>query len=326
MDDQNLLESPAAAIAAGGAFPAAKCVRVRLGATMHRSYAPALWTTYMLDGTAMDTPNLPQILPTVIAVVERAGALLAAECVRPGGRRGVGYKADIDIEIEVRLRAELLSILPCDWWGEETGHVLTGNPWCWVVDPNDGTSDFLKGLKGSAVSVGLLHNNQPVLGVVYAPVTPSGTPDLIAWADGMDHLIRNGTKVVVDLSQQMLSAKSMVMVSAAAGDRPQTNRELCAPADFYPMPSIAYRLARVAAGDGLCGISLCPVSAHDVVAGHALLRGAKGVLMNQDDRAIHYKTELDMLKVCQRCFGGAPGACSELANRDWSKVFKETAR
>lgn len=115
MDDQNLLEILAAAIAAGGAFPAARCVRVRPGATMHRCDAPALWTTYMLDGTAMDTPNLPQILPTVIAVVERTGAPLAAECVRPGGRRSVGDKADIDVEIETQLRAELLAILDCDW-------------------------------------------------------------------------------------------------------------------------------------------------------------------------------------------------------------------
>lgn len=280
----------------------------------------------MPNGTAMDTPNLLQILPAVIAAVERGGALLAAECVRPGGRRGFGDKAHIDVEIEAVLCADLLAIRDCDWWGEETGHVLTGNPWCWVVDPNDGTSDFLKGLKGSAVSVGLLHNNVPVLGVVYAPVTPSGTPDLIAWAEGIDHLIRNGTQVEVDLSQRVLSVGSMVMVSAAAGDKPQTNRELCAPGDFYPMPSVAYRLARVAAGDGVCGISLYPVSAHDVVAGHALLRGARGVLMDQDAQPIEYKTELEMLKVCKQCFGGAPSACTELANRDWVRVFNKTAR
>lgn len=69
----------------------------------------------------------------------------------------------------------------------------------------------------------------------------------------------------------------MVIVSAAAGKKPQTNKELCAPAGFYPMPSIAYLLAKVAAGDGVCGLSLYPVSAHDVVAGHALLIGASGV-------------------------------------------------
>lgn len=41
--------------------------------------------------------------------------------------------------------------------------------------------------------------------------------------------------------------------------------ELCATADFISMPSVAYRLARAAAGDALVGTSLVPVSAHDVV-------------------------------------------------------------
>lgn len=273
----------------------------------------------------MINTQLQQILPQVIKVVERAGMLLAEECVRPEGRRGYGDKAEIDVEIEVFLREELLKILQCDWWGEETGHVLSGNSFCWVVDPNDGTSDFLKGLSGSAVSVGLLHDLQPVLGVVDAPLTPDGKADSISWAAGMDHLVRNGAPIYVDLSKQVLSKESMVMVSAAAGNKPQTNRELCAPAGFYPMPSIAYRLAKVAAGDGVCGLSLYPVSAHDVVAGHALLIGAKGVLVDESGNPIQYRTEVEMLRVCQQCFGGAPNACSELVSRDWAKVFETSA-
>jgi len=273
----------------------------------------------------MINTQMQQILPQVIKVVERAGILLAKECVRPGGRRGYGDKAEIDVEIEVFLREELLRILPCDWWGEETDHVLSGNSFCWVVDPNDGTSDFLKGLDGSAISVGLLDSNHPILGVVHAPVTPGGRPDCISWAQGMDHLIRNRLPVYVDLSKQELTHGSLVMVSAAAGNKPQTNLELCAPAGFYPMPSIAYRLAKVAAGDGVCGLSLYPVSAHDVVAGHALLLGAKGVLVDESGDSIHYSTESEMLKVCQRCFGGAPSVCSEMASRDWAKVFETSA-
>lgn len=268
---------------------------------------------------------LQHILHQVIAAVERAGALLAAEYERPGGRRGSGDKAEIDVEIEVLLRAELLVLLDCDWWGEETGHVLSGYPFCWVVDPNDGTSDFLKGLKGSAVSVGLLHDNRPVLGVVHAPVTQGGSPDCISWAQGMDHLIRNGSPVYIDLSKQELTDTSLVMVSAAASNKPQTNRELCAPAGFYPMPSIAYRLAKVAAGDGICGLSLYPVSAHDVVAGHALLIGAKGVLVDESGNPIQYRTEVEMLNVCRQCFGGASSACAELSKRNWARVFETMA-
>lgn len=115
------------------------------------------------------------------------------------------------------------------------------------------------------------------------------------------------------------------MVSAAAGDRPQTNRELCAPADFYPMPSIAYRLVRVAAGGGVCGLSLYSVSAHDVVAGHALLIGGKGIPINEVGKPIKYQTEAEMAKICQRCFGGPPRACLELVGREWAKVFEKSA-
>lgn len=269
----------------------------------------------------MNHVNLQQILQATIAIVERAGVLLAAECVRPGGRRGFGDKAEVDVEIETQLRAELLAILGCDWWGEETGHALTGNDWCWVVDPNDGTSDFLKGLKGSAISVGLLHMNQPVLGVVHAPVTPSGKSDCIAWAKGMKHLLRNGDQVAADLSDQTLREDTPVMVSAAADGKPEINTGLCAPSGFHAMPSIAYRLARVAAGDGVCGISLYPISAHDVVAGHALLIGAKGVLVGEDGTSIEYVTESSMARVSGRVFGGAPLACADLSSRDWNRVF-----
>ncbi|NMX83606.1 inositol monophosphatase [Pseudomonas sp. WS 5503] len=269
--------------------------------------------------------DVQQILPLVISTVEQAGRFLAQEYVRPAGRRGYGDKADIDLEIEEVLRAELLKLLPCDWWGEETGHVLTGNSLCWVVDPNDGTSDFLHGFAGSAVSVGLLQGNMPVLGVVHAPVTAKGESDCIAWAVGMDHLLRNDTPIRVDLSQQDLDEGSLVMVSTAASGKPNTNRELCSPGDFHPMPSIAYTLARVAAGDGVCGVSLYSVSAHDVVAGHALLIGAKGVLVDEHGSPIKYQTEAEMHRVSKRCFGGTPNACADLVTRDWDKVFAKNA-
>ncbi|MNF75738.1 putative inositol 1-monophosphatase ImpA [compost metagenome] len=272
--------------------------------------------------SVMTTPDLTELITPVIKIIERAGTLLSEEWNRPDGPRGQEDKAVIDVEIENLLRPELLSLLSCDFWGEETGHILTGHAWCWVVDPNDGTSDFLKGLKGSAISVGLLHNNIPVLGVVYAPVTLEGLPDCIGWAEGIPHLIRNGQSVNSGLADQKLSSGSTIMVSAAAINKPELNREMCAPGSFHAMPSIAYRLARVAAGDGVCGVSLYAVSAHDVVAGHALLRGAGGVLLDENGSAICYATEASMTTVSQRCFGGGPSVCHELTTRKWGRVLQ----
>ena len=52
------------------------------------------------------------------------------------------------------------------------------------MDPHDGTSDFLAGRRGSAVSVALVRSGLPILGVVYAPLAPDDRGDLIAWAQG----------------------------------------------------------------------------------------------------------------------------------------------
>ncbi|BGE66910.1 hypothetical protein CRPA25_31670 [Pseudomonas aeruginosa] len=197
--------------------------------------------------------------------------------------------------------------------------MLTGHQCCWVIDPNDGTSDFLNGLKGSAISVGLLRDAVPVLGVVYSPVNAVSGPDCIAWAEGMPSLWRNGQLVDVSLRGRQLDATSVVMVSAAAATKPELNAQLCAPAGFLPMPSIAYRLARVAAGDGVCAVSLFPLSAHDVVAGHALLRAVSGVLLDQEGLPVTYAT--GMALVSKQCFGGAPQACSTLQQRNWASLL-----
>ncbi|ONM45297.1 hypothetical protein BXT89_03720 [Halopseudomonas pachastrellae] len=188
-----------------------------------------------------------------------------------------------------------------------------------MVDPNDGTADFLKGLKVSAISVGLLSQGRPVLGVVYAPVRAAGGPDCIAWAEGMKTIYRNGAQ----LANASLTPESRVMVSSAASRKPAINAELCAPATPAPTTSIAYRLAAVAAGDAVAGVSLVTTAAHDVLAGHAILRGAGGVLLDQDGQEITYGSRSALAVTSRRCFGGALDACRELANRDWDRVFQK---
>ncbi|MCY1307728.1 hypothetical protein D9M70_576820 [compost metagenome] len=157
--------------------------------------------------------------------------------------------------------------------------------------------------------------------MVYAPVTPALGPDCISWAEGLGGVIRNGQIRQARLDQLDLSPGSQVLVSTAAANKPELNAELCAPAEFIPMPSIAYRLAHVAAGDAVAGASLVPVSAHDVVGAHALLIGARGALLDQDGLPITYESETRMARASSRCFGGALKACRELARRDWDRLF-----
>ncbi|MCY1289165.1 putative inositol 1-monophosphatase ImpA [compost metagenome] len=266
-----------------------------------------------------------ELLDAVIALVLRAGRLIEAELDRPGGPRGGGDKAEVDAEIEDLLREGLTKILPCDFVGEETGCQLSGHRLCWVVDPNDGTSDFLQGRIGSAISVGLLGDCVPVLGVVYAPLTDRG-PDCIAWVEGMPTLLRNGAPVAPSVGANELDSRSVVFVSVAALTQPTRNAKLCAPASFHPMPSIAYRLARVAAGDGVAAVSLYSVSPHDVVAGHALLRAVGGELWSEQGQALRYSQQATFVQPARFCFGGAEAVCRLLVQRPWRELLKNTHR
>jgi myo-inositol-1(or 4)-monophosphatase len=139
----------------------------------------------------------------------------------------------------------------------------------------------------------------------------------------VDKVIRNGQPVNSKLSTKTLSSDEFVMVSAAAVNKPDINADLCKPASFVSMPSIAYRLTKVAAGDGVCGVSLYPVSAHDVVAGHALLRGAGGVLLDDPGEAITYVEGTNMQSISRRCFGGSLSACLVLVVSEWDRIFSQ---
>lgn len=226
--------------------------------------------------------DLPQLLQSVISVAEAAGRRLMAEFARPHGPRHHGaHHAIIDEEIEMELRWELLDLLPARWRGEETGADNGPGPYCWLVDPHDGTSAFLAGERGSAVSIALLRDGVPVLGVVHAPMSPDRGIDTIAWAEGLDRPRRNGALVPAALDDAELAAGSFVFVSAAAAGWPIGNARAVAPTRFVALTSIAYRLARVATGDGVAGVSLNSPCGWDYAAGHALIRGAGGVLVDE---------------------------------------------
>lgn len=129
-------------------------------------------------------------------------------------------------------------------------------------------------MRGSAVSIALLHEGEPVLGVVYSPLSPNDDGDLIAWAEGCP-LARNGRALDVDLRQASLDRGSFVFLSQDADRNPEANaRLLGAGVRYRSMPSIAYRLALVAAGEGVAATSLNGPVSWDYAAGHALLRGA----------------------------------------------------
>ncbi|GMV43509.1 MAG: hypothetical protein AMXMBFR64_52250 [Myxococcales bacterium] len=237
-----------------------------------------------------------EALDLAVEAALAAGELLRQELHRPGGPRGDRHKAPADREAEDLIRAGLTEAFPT--WGfraeERPAENRTGAAGApvWLVDPNDGTSPFHECERGSAVSIGLIHGGRPVLGVVYAYAAPDDRGDLFAWAEG-GALTRNGAQVSGPLPTR-LDASHTVLVSHHADRCSAANAATVAPARFRAVPSIAYRLALVAAGEAAAATSFGGPQDYDVAGGHALLLGAGGELVTAsgipvtyDDRHTH---------------------------------------
>jgi myo-inositol-1(or 4)-monophosphatase len=77
-----------------------------------------------------------------------------------------------DLEVDRFLKRELLRLLPsAAWLSEETADdkARTGSGLIWLVDPIDGTRDFVRGRSGWAVSVALVSGGKPLIGMLAAP-------------------------------------------------------------------------------------------------------------------------------------------------------------
>jgi len=118
--------------------------------------------------------QIGDILDITIDIVRAAGAIL-----RQGwGRAGqIDFKGEVDLVTEYDRRAEALIVTALrerfpthHIYAEEQGDAGPGDsPFTWLIDPLDGTTNFAHGFPVFAVSVGLMHQGERLVGVVYDP-------------------------------------------------------------------------------------------------------------------------------------------------------------
>jgi len=145
---------------------------------------------------------------------------------------------EVDLEVDSFLRESLAKLDPdAGWLSEETldSSDRIERRRLWVVDPIDGTRDFLRGRPGWCVSVALVEDRLPVLGVLDAPARGehwTAAAGLGAW--------RNGERIRASDRTKLAGAR------VPADELPSVDSDL----RLVPKPnSIALRIALVAAGD-----------------------------------------------------------------------------
>ncbi len=180
-------------------------------------------------------------------------------------------------EADTTVDALLRRLLPRDgdgWLSEETEDDparLTARR-VWVVDPLDGTREFVTGIPEWSVSIGLVVDGEPVAGGISNPVT--GERILGAVGHGVT---LNGRPVTVSARPGLAGATVLASRSEVKRKEWEGYRE-----DLFtirPCGSVAYKLALVAAGLVDATWTLVPKHEWDVAAGVALVLAAGGTII-----------------------------------------------
>ncbi len=155
------------------------------------------------------------------------------------------------------------------WLSEETaddGRRLSCDR-TWIVDPIDGTREFIQGIPEWCVSVGLVEDGLPVAGGILSPAA--------------GHRIVGSIETGVTLNGQPVAASgcaslagALVLASRSEVKRGEWNRFFATEISVRNMGSVAYKLGLVAAGLADATWTLVPKNEWDVAAGAALVRAA----------------------------------------------------
>jgi len=187
------------------------------------------------------------------------------------------FVSTADITAEKTLCAELLRARPRYGFLTEEGGAIAGADTSnrWIVDPLDGTTNYLHGLPHFAISIALERDGEPIAGVIYAPVH-----DEMFWAEKGAGAHLNGSRLRVSARRRL--EDSLFVAGIPSRNRRHLSlflRQLAAvtevSAGVRRSGSAALDLAYVAAGryDGFWQTGL---HAWDVAAGIVLVREAGG--------------------------------------------------
>jgi myo-inositol-1(or 4)-monophosphatase len=117
---------------------------------------------------------MKEFLKVAVDIAREAGEILREGFERP---KTITYKGEVDLVTESDRRSEELVVSRLKKHfpdhgivAEEGSGTATSTKYCWHVDPLDGTTNFAHGYPCFAVSIGLVEDSKPIVGVVFNPV------------------------------------------------------------------------------------------------------------------------------------------------------------
>lgn len=257
----------------------------------------------------MTNHSYADILQRIQSALEAARVVLSrftAGAIEAEYKAGHDPVTEADKSVDAVLRKELLREGE-GWLSEESVDDLSrlDKRRVWVVDPLDGTREFVAGIPEFCVSVGMVEDGRPVAGGICNPVTNEvflGSVESGVTYNGKPAKPSQRTSLEGAL---ILASRSEVKRGEwQAFDNPSFN--------VRPMGSVAYKLALVSAGLADVTFTLTPKNEWDVAAGAALVESAGGYVRTLDNAPLRCNQKNPLLSGLLAC---APNLREELLAR-----------
>ena len=183
---------------------------------------------------------------------------------------------EADVELDKVLREALLEEGE-GWLSEETvdSPERLNKKRVWIVDPIDGTREFVKGIDEWCISIGLVEDGKPIAGGICNPAA-----DELFLGSVETGVTLNGRKVSTSKKQDLKGAT--VLASRSEVGRGEWDSFIDGTMEIIPTGSVAYKLARVAAGLDDITFTLVPKNEWDIAAGVALVIAGGGKLIEKE--------------------------------------------
>jgi len=183
----------------------------------------------------------------------------------------------------------LRKLLPQDdegWLSEETVDDLTrlNKHRVWIVDPLDGTKEFIAGIPEWCVSIAFAEAGKIVAAGICNPVTKQ-----VFLSSKERGTTLNGQPVRISIRKTL--AGTRILASRSEVGRGEWERFAGEPFTVVPTGSVAYKLALVAAAQADAIISLAPKNEWDIAAGVLLVEAAGGQVTTLDDKPLAFNRE-----------------------------------
>ncbi|MBR6185644.1 MAG: inositol monophosphatase [Clostridia bacterium] len=214
------------------------------------------------------------------------------------------FVTDADVAVQQFLKAELLSLLPGSRFfaEEQENDPLTDQP-TFIVDPIDGTLNYMRHRNASAVSIALAEKKQPVMGVIYNPYAD----EMFSAEKGKGAYLNGGRIAVSDTA----FGSAMVSIGTSPYDPDLARRTLKAAlrflleaGDLRRTGSAALDLCDVACGRADIFYELC-LRPWDVAAGALLVAQAGGVFVSLGHDAPYFESASGILACNPACLAKA---------------------